>query len=76
MITSMYDFRDENGNIMPYEQYEERKIMEAAEIAEKMERGEIKGIPFEEVMRRLDETIRKIEEEQKNKIKKEEEYVI
>lgn len=67
MITSMYDFRDENGNIMSYEEYEERKIMEAAEIAEKMETGEIKGIPFEEVMKRLDETIRKIEEEQKIK---------
>ena len=35
MITSMYDFRDENGNIMSYEEYEERKIMEAAEFAEK-----------------------------------------
>ncbi len=76
MITSIYDFRDENGNIMSYEEYEERKIMEAVEIAEKLERGEIEGIPIEEAMKRLDETIRKIEEEHKNKKIKEEEHVI
>lgn len=76
MITSIYDFRDENGNIMSYEEYEERKIMEAVEIAEKIEKGEIETIPFEEAMKRLDETMRKLEEEHKNKMLKEEEYVI
>lgn len=76
MITSMYDFRDENGNIMSYEEYEERKIMEAVEIAEKIERGEIETIPIEEAMKRLDATMARIEEEYKNKIMKEEEYVI
>ncbi len=76
MITSMYDFRDENGNIMPYEEYEERKIMEAVELAKKVERGEIKTIPIEEAMKRLDATMARIEEEYKNKIIREEEYVI
>lgn len=76
MITSMYDFRDENGNIMSYEEYEERKIMEAAELAKKVERGEIETIPIEEAMKRLDATMARIEKEYKNKIIKEEEYVI
>lgn len=76
MITSMYDFKDENGNIMSYEEYEERKIMEAVELAKKVEKGEIETIPIEEAMKRLDETMRKIEEEHKNKIIKEEGYVI
>ncbi len=59
MITSMYDFRDENGNIMSYEEYEERKIMEAAEFAEKLDKGEIEGIPFEVFMKKLDELMEK-----------------
>ncbi len=66
MITSMYDFRDENGNIMPYKQYEERKIMEAAELAEKLDKGEIEGIPLEVFMKKLDELMERIEKEHKN----------
>ncbi len=66
MITSMYDFKDENGNIMPYKQYEERKIMEAAELAEKLDKGEIEGIPFEVFMKKLDELMERIEKEHKN----------
>lgn len=66
MITSMYDFRDENGNMMPYKQYEERKIMEAAELAEKLDKGEIEGIPLEVFMKKLDELMEKIEKEHKN----------
>ena len=66
MITSMYDFREENGNIMPYKQYEERKIMEAAELAEKLDKGEIEGIPFEVFMKKLDELMERIEKEHKN----------
>ncbi len=66
MITSMYDFRDENGNMMPYKQYEERKIMEAAELAEKLDKGEIEGIPLEVFMKKLDELMERIEKEHKN----------
>lgn len=66
MITSMYDFREENGNIMPYKQYEERKIMEAAELAEKLDKGEIEGIPLEVFMKKLDELMERIEKEHKN----------
>lgn len=66
MITSMYDFREENGNIMLYKQYEERKIMEAAELAEKLDKGEIEGIPFEVFMKKLDELMERIEKEHKN----------
>lgn len=66
MITSMYDFKDENGNIMPYKQYEERKIMEAVELAEKLDKGEIEGIPFEVFMKKLDELMERIEKEHKN----------
>lgn len=76
MITSMYDFRDENGNIMSYEEYEERKIMEAAKLAKKVENGEIETIPIDEAMKRLDATMARIEKEYKNRIIKEEEYVI
>ncbi len=50
---------------MSYEEYEEMKIQEAAQIADKILKGEIETIPFEEAMRRLDETISKIEKEQK-----------
>ncbi len=50
---------------MNYEEYEEMKIQEAAQIADKILKGEIETIPFEEAMRRLDETISKIEKEQK-----------
>lgn len=71
MITSMYDFRDENGNIMTYEQYEERKIMEAAELAEKLDKGEIEGIPMEVFMKKIDELMERIEKEYKNKESKE-----
>lgn len=66
MITSMYDFKDENGNILPYKQYEERKIMEAAKLAEKLDKGEIEGIPFEVFMKKLDELMERIEKEHKN----------
>ena len=50
---------------MSYEEYEEMKIQEAAQIADKILKGEIETIPFEEAMKRLDETISKIEKEQK-----------
>lgn len=50
---------------MSYEEYEEMKIQEAAQIADKILKGEIETIPFEEAMRRLDETISKMEKEQK-----------
>lgn len=76
MITSMYDFKDQNGNIMPYKQYEERKIMEAVELAKKVENGKIETIPIEEAMKRLDATIARIEKEYKNRIIKEEKYVV
>lgn len=71
MITSMYDFRDENGNIMSYEEYEERKIMEAAELAEKLDNGEIEGISMEVFMKKIDDLMEKIEKEHKNNESKE-----
>ncbi len=68
MITSMYDFKDENDNIMSYEEYEERKIIEASKLAKKVKRGEIETIPIEEAMKRLDVTMARTEKEYKNKI--------
>ena len=68
MITSMYDFKDENDNIMSYEEYEERKIIEASKLAKKVKRGEIETIPIEEAIKRLDVTMARTEKEYKNKI--------
>lgn len=35
MITSIYDFKDENDNFISYEEYKEIKIMEAVELGKK-----------------------------------------
>ena len=50
---------------MTYEEYEEMKIQEAAEIAQGIIDGKVKTIPFKTAMRQLDKAIRKIERDQK-----------
>lgn len=50
---------------MTYEEYEEMKIQEAAEIAQGIIDGKVKTIPFKTVMKQLDRQIKKIEKEQK-----------
>lgn len=45
--------------------------MEAAELAEKLDKGEIEGIPFEVFMKKLDKLMEKNEKEHKNSENKE-----
>lgn len=52
---------------MTYEEYEEMKIQEAAQIAQGIINGEVKTIPFKIVMKQLDKQIKKIEKEQNRK---------
>lgn len=63
---------------MTYEEYEEMKIQEAVEIAQGILDGTVKTIPFEEAMKILNETVRNIEKEHKNKViaEEEEKYVV
>lgn len=61
---------------MTYEEYEEMKIQEAVEIAEGIMAGKIKTIPFEEAMKIWNETVRKIEAENKETLEKEKRNVV
>lgn len=55
---------------MTYEEYEEMKVQEAAEIAQGIINGQVKTIPFKTAMKQIHNQIRKIEREQK-KLEKE-----
>ncbi len=48
-----------------YEEYEQKKIQEASEIAKKILDGEEKTIPFKTVMKRLHTQIKNVEKSQK-----------
>lgn len=61
---------------MTYEEYEEMKIQEAVEIAQGILDGKVKTISFEDAMKIWNETLRKIEEENKNILEKEERNVV
>ena len=45
---------------MTYEEYEEMKVQEAAEIAQGIINGQVKTIPFKTAMKQIHNQIRKI----------------